>query len=266
MYTLASSKTSPCTTWYGVSCNNFGTVTRLNLSVSNVNGTLYRFPFSFLLNLTYVDFAINEFYGNIPSQIGPIPASFGRLSNLTNLYIYENKLSNSIPPEFSSLLNLVALFMDNNLLTGPIPSSFGSFTNVTYLHLFNNHLSGSIPSELGKYNESKKSTEESNDFYCIGKGGFGSVYKAKLQLDNIVAVKKLHSSTEIAESSGFINEVRALTEIRHPNIVKLLGYCSHSPHSFLVYEYLENGSLEAMLSKEVEAKELNWQMGAWKQC
>ncbi|KAK1391501.1 hypothetical protein POM88_010557 [Heracleum sosnowskyi] len=39
-WTLPSSKTSPCSTWHGVSCNSFGSVTRLNLSVSTVNGTL----------------------------------------------------------------------------------------------------------------------------------------------------------------------------------------------------------------------------------
>ncbi|KAL6198786.1 hypothetical protein ACLB2K_028575 [Fragaria x ananassa] len=47
-------------------------------------------------------------------------------------------------------------------------------------------------------------------------------------------------------------------EIRHRNIVKLRGFCSHSHHSFLVYEYLEKGSLAAILSKEYEAEKLEW--------
>ena len=50
----------------------------------------------------------------------------------------------------------------------------------------------------------------------------------------------------------------ALIEIRHRNIVKLYGFCSRTQHSLLMYEYLGKGSLAAILSKEEEAKELDW--------
>ena len=40
--------------------------------------------------------------------------------------------------------------------------------------------------------------------------------------------------------------------------MKLLGFCSHRRHKFLVYEYLERGSLVTILSKEEEAKKLDW--------
>ena len=49
-----------------------------------------------------------------------------------------------------------------------------------------------------------------------------------------------------------------MIEIRHRNIVKLHGFCSHSQHSFLIYEYLERGSLATILSNDGEAKELDW--------
>ncbi|KAK3219956.1 hypothetical protein Dsin_013926 [Dipteronia sinensis] len=78
--------------------------------------------------------------------------------------------------------------------------------------------------------------------YCIGNGGYGSVYKAKLpSSEDIVAVKKLHSlhPGEMGNQKDFFNEIRALTEIRHRNIVKLYGFCAHTRCSFLVYEYLE---------------------------
>ncbi|KAL7608077.1 hypothetical protein Lser_V15G11909 [Lactuca serriola] len=81
---------------------------------------------------------------------------------------------------------------------------------------------------------------------------------AKLQTDNVVAVKKLHSSSENVDHSGFLNEVRALTNIRHRNIVKLYGYCCHARNSILIYEYLENGSLGSILKSDVLAKELDW--------
>ena len=40
--------------------------------------------------------------------------------------------------------------------------------------------------------------------------------------------------------------------------MKLYGFCSRTQHSLLMYEYLEKGSLAAILSKEEEAKELDW--------
>ena len=103
-------------------------------------------------------------------------------------------------------------------------------------------------------------TEGFNAKFCIGKGGNGIVYKAKLKSGVIVAVKKLRSlcDDEIAQQKGFLNEIRALTEIRHRNIVKLHGFCSHSQFSILIYEYLERGSLATILSDDGGAKELDW--------
>ena len=56
----------------------------------------------------------------------------------------------------------------------------------------------------------------------------------------------------------FLNEVNALTKIRHRNIVKFYGFCSHALHSFVVYEYLEMGSLAMILSNDAAAEEFGW--------
>ncbi|XP_048439617.1 MDIS1-interacting receptor like kinase 2-like [Pyrus x bretschneideri] len=110
------------------------------------------------------------------------------------------------------------------------------------------------------YEEIIKATEDFDDAYCIGRGGFGNVYKAKLPSDDLVAVKKLHTPAdgEWSTRKELLNEVKILTEIRHRNIVKLYGFCSHSQHSFLVYEYLERGSLYSILDNDEEAKKLDW--------
>ncbi|GKB25016.1 MDIS1-interacting receptor like kinase 2-like protein [Tanacetum coccineum] len=107
------------------------------------------------------------------------------------------------------------------------------------------------------YNDILKVTEGFNEAFCIGKGRCGSVYKAKLTSNEIVAVKKLHSSSDMVDRNSFLKEVKALTEIRHRNIVKLYGYCSHTIHSFLIYEYLEGGNLNEMLRKEGDCA-LDW--------
>ncbi|XP_023739551.1 MDIS1-interacting receptor like kinase 2 [Lactuca sativa] len=118
----------------------------------------------------------------------------------------------------------------------------------------------SITSFDGKvvYDDILKVTNDFNEAYCIGTGGYGIVYKAELQPNNVVAIKKLYSSSENNDHTGFLNEVRALTNIRHRNIVKLYGYCSHVRHSFLIYQYLEKGSLGSILRSHVLAKDLDW--------
>ncbi|PRQ44790.1 putative protein kinase RLK-Pelle-LRR-XI-1 family [Rosa chinensis] len=110
------------------------------------------------------------------------------------------------------------------------------------------------------YDEIINATNDFDALYCLGKGRSGSVYKAELLSGSIVAVKKLHPILDGEESSRkeFLNEIRALIEIRHRNIVKLRGFCSHANHSFLVYDYLEKGSLGSTLSNEYEAQKLDW--------
>ncbi|KAI3892339.1 hypothetical protein MKW92_015258 [Papaver armeniacum] len=108
-----------------------------------------------------------------------------------------------------------------------------------------------------------EATEDFNTKYCIGTGGYGSVYKAKLSTGQVVAVKKLHSSEEDFEKSdlkSFESEVHALTKIRHRNIVKLFGFCSNLERriSFLVYEFVEMGSLKNVLCNGEQSVEFDW--------
>ena len=73
-------------------------------------------------------------------------------------------------------------------------------------------------------------------------------------------MKKIHSSldVELVRLKGFTSEICALTEIRHHNIVKLYGFCSHPRHSFLVYEFLDGGSLGELLSSKDQAVDFDW--------
>lgn len=45
------------------------------------------------------------------------------------------------------------------------------------------------------------------------------------------------------------NEMQILSRLNHPNIIKLIGYCSEGEHRILVYEYMTRGGLEAHLLK-----------------
>ena len=76
----------------------------------------------------------------------------------------------------------------------------------------------------------------------------------------MVALKKLHGwkSEDLAYLKRFENEVQILSTIQHRNIVKLHGFYLRNRCMFLVYKYMERGSLFCMLSDEVEAVELDW--------
>ncbi|KAL5702487.1 non-specific serine/threonine protein kinase [Ranunculus cassubicifolius] len=110
------------------------------------------------------------------------------------------------------------------------------------------------------YEDIVGATEEFKDEYCIGKGTYGSVYKAVLSTGQVVAVKKFHPLQygELVDQKYFETEVRALINLKHRHIVKLYGFCSHARHPFLVYEYLERGSLANALSNVKEASHLDW--------
>ncbi|XP_059445318.1 MDIS1-interacting receptor like kinase 2-like [Corylus avellana] len=105
-----------------------------------------------------------------------------------------------------------------------------------------------------------EATDAFNSRYSIGEGGCGRVYRAELPNGLVVAMKKLHQSEDgiVANLKAFNSEITALTEVRHLNIVKLYGFCSHARYSYLVYEFLEGGSLRKILSSEVKAMELDW--------
>ena len=110
------------------------------------------------------------------------------------------------------------------------------------------------------YEDIIEATEDFDIKYCIGTGGYGTVYKAQLPTGNVVALKKLHGweRDEATYFKSFQNEVQVLSKIQHRNIIKLHGYCLHKRCMFLIYKYMERGSLFGVLSNEVEALELDW--------
>ncbi|XP_060673039.1 MDIS1-interacting receptor like kinase 2-like isoform X1 [Ziziphus jujuba] len=110
------------------------------------------------------------------------------------------------------------------------------------------------------YKDIIQATEDFDIRYCIGTGGYGSVYRAQLPNGKVVALKKLHTSEaeEPALRMSFETEVKTLTELKHRNIVRLYGFCLHKRCMFLIYQYMERGSLFCVLNNDVEAMELDW--------
>ncbi|KAG6599166.1 putative receptor-like protein kinase, partial [Cucurbita argyrosperma subsp. sororia] len=93
----------------------------------------------------------------------------------------------------------------------------------------------------------------------IGEGGYGVVYKGRLLNGISVAVKKIFNGQGQAEME-FRVEVEAIGHVRHKNLVRLLGYCIEGTDRMLVYEYINNGSLELWLHEGMgENRYLTWE-------
>lgn len=91
----------------------------------------------------------------------------------------------------------------------------------------------------------------------LGRGGYGTVYKGKLSSDIPVAVKVLNNIK--GDGQEFINEVGTIGKIHHVNVVRLVGYCADGYRRALVYEFLENDSLEKYISSGKQSSTLGWE-------
>ncbi|XP_068476017.1 U-box domain-containing protein 52-like isoform X2 [Phaseolus vulgaris] len=88
----------------------------------------------------------------------------------------------------------------------------------------------------------------------IGEGGYGPVFKG--QLDHTQVAIKILNPDATHGRRQFQQEVEVLCSIRHPNMVLLIGACPE--YGCLVYEYLENGSLEDRLLMKNDSPPIPW--------
>ncbi|CAI0467946.1 unnamed protein product [Linum tenue] len=91
----------------------------------------------------------------------------------------------------------------------------------------------------------------------LGQGGFGSVYKGVLFDGQEIAVKRL-SQTSRQGIEEFKNEVRLVSKLQHKNLARLFGCCIHGDEKMLVYEYLQNRSLDFFIFDKTQGLQLDW--------
>ncbi|CAO2825384.1 unnamed protein product [Amaranthus hypochondriacus] len=119
---------------------------------------------------------------------------------------------------------------------------------------------GSLGPKRYSYTDLKRIT---NSFKIkLGEGGYGVVYKGKLNNGHLVAVKILKkSSKEQLDVVEFINEVASIGNTNHKNIVKLLGFCYEGQKRAFVYDYMPCGSLEKYTygSRQKSNQLLSWE-------
>ncbi|KAJ7981663.1 Receptor protein kinase [Quillaja saponaria] len=91
----------------------------------------------------------------------------------------------------------------------------------------------------------------------LGEGGFGPVYKGKLEDGKEIAVKRLSRSSGQGLNE-FKNEVILIARLQHRNLVKLLGCCIHDEEKLLIYEYMPNKSLDSFIFDQTQRRLLDW--------
>eukprot|EP00252_Welwitschia_mirabilis_P019343 TRINITY_DN4451_c0_g2_i10.p1 TRINITY_DN4451_c0_g2~~TRINITY_DN4451_c0_g2_i10.p1 ORF type:complete len:1530 (+),score=356.29 TRINITY_DN4451_c0_g2_i10:185-4774(+) len=106
--------------------------------------------------------------------------------------------------------------------------------------------------------ELEKATDKFNPQNILGEGGFGRVYRGRLDDGTNVAVKVL---TRDDQQGGreFVSEIEMLSRLHHRNLVKLIGICTEEQKRCLVYDLIPNGSVESHLhGRDKETSPLDW--------
>ncbi|GAY33640.1 hypothetical protein CUMW_275900 [Citrus unshiu] len=246
----------------------------LSLSGNNFSGTIPSFIFN-TSKLSTLELQRNSFSGFIPN-------TFGNLRNLKWLDLGDNYLTSSTS-ELSFLSSSNCKYLEyfsisNNPLGGILPRVIGNLSqSMEDFHMPNSNISGSIPKEInnltnliaiylggGKsqlndanmplvanqrrftYLELFQATNGFSENNLIGRGGFGFVYKARIQDGMEVAVKVFDLQYGRAIKS-FDIECGMIKRIRHRNIIKFISSCSSDDFKALVLEYMPYGSLEKCL-------------------
>src|SRR6266700_5664505 len=78
----------------------------------------------------------------------------------------------------------------------------------------------------------------------LGRGGFADIYLGEhVYLKSLAALKILRMSLTEEERAAFLREAQTLTQLAHPNIVRVLDLAVEDDQPYLVMDYAPNGSL-----------------------
>ncbi|XP_073123441.1 wall-associated receptor kinase-like 14 [Henckelia pumila] len=98
------------------------------------------------------------------------------------------------------------------------------------------------------YKEIEKAADSFSNKRRLGTGAYGTVYSGKLN-DEWVAIKRI-KQRDADGIEQVINEIKLLSSVSHPNLVRLLGCSIEHEEQILVYEFMPNGTLSQHLQRE----------------
>uniref|UniRef100_A0A0E0MP92 Protein kinase domain-containing protein n=1 Tax=Oryza punctata TaxID=4537 RepID=A0A0E0MP92_ORYPU len=98
------------------------------------------------------------------------------------------------------------------------------------------------------YHEVTRATNSFSHTHRLGTGAYGTVYVGKLPSPSpsLVAIKRLRRRYDDDDDTAvavLLNEVKLISSLSHPNLVRLLGCCLDRGEQILVYEFVPNGTL-----------------------
>ncbi|KAJ8770237.1 hypothetical protein K2173_011773 [Erythroxylum novogranatense] len=234
----------------------------LDLSQNNLIGEIPR-DLQSLHFLSYLNLSFNDLEGEVPTR--------GIFTNASAVSLIRNKkLCGGVHELFlpkcptKPTRKLIA-FKLSIIIPCLFVSAFLIFIILTCLWRRNSRKkSHSRTTSFGKlfnvsYKDLHQATSGFSENNLIGLGSFSSVYMGFLdQLQRHVAIKVLNLQN-MGASKSFLAECKTLGNIRHRNLVKILTYCSsldYKGNEFmaLVYQFMENGSLENWLHPDPDKK------------
>ncbi|TQE11903.1 hypothetical protein C1H46_002537 [Malus baccata] len=242
----------------------------LDLSRNNFSGEIPHFLEGFRI-LNNLNLSFNQFWGVVPTggvfknaSAISVVGNTNLCSPVANLKLPKCKSKQTKKRRLSRSLKLILPLVFGLTLLG-IAMLFFSF----FLCSSRNRRKEISSSTLGNtilqvsYATLLKATDGFSKANLIGAGSFGSVYKGVLDEDDkaqLVAVKVFNLLRHGA-SRSFIAECEALRNIRHRNLVKIITMCSSvdfhgNDFKALVYEFMDNGSLEEWLHPPTGTEEL----------
>ncbi|KDP38442.1 hypothetical protein JCGZ_04367 [Jatropha curcas] len=99
------------------------------------------------------------------------------------------------------------------------------------------------------YKEIEKATNSFSENQRLGTGAYGTVYAGKLHNDLWVAIKRI-KPRDTDSTTQVLNEIKLISSVNHPNLVRLLGCSIENGEQILVYEFMPNGTLCQHLQRE----------------
>ncbi|KAK9229849.1 hypothetical protein WN944_022815 [Citrus x changshan-huyou] len=230
----------------------------LDLSDNQLSGSFPSFKFKMPL-LQVLDLSVNGLSAELPANF------CNNLPFLEELYLSKNMFYGEIPSDLANCSYLRILLLQFNNFSGAIPKEIGNLTKLEKLDLQFNRLrvillilryrkrGKSLPNDANlppianqrrfTYLELFQATNEFSANNLIGRGGIGSVYKARIQDGTEVAVKVFNLQYREAFKS-FDIECDMMKHIRHRNLIKIISSCSNDDFKALILEYMPHGSLE----------------------